>query len=149
MKKLNIPVGISEFDKIRDRGYYYVDKTNLISELLDNIAEVTLITRPRRFGKTMAMSMLANFFDMQQDNIERFCGLKISQNTELCSQWMNQWPVLFLSFKEVDGTVFDHAFNLLKFTLAQFCDDHAYLTESEKVTEEQKKIFRRMIRRLR
>ena len=144
MKKLNIPVGISEFDKIRDRGYYYVDKTNLIAELLDNIAEVTLITRPRRFGKTMAMSMLANFFDMQQDNIERFCGLKISQNTELCSQWMNQWPVLFLSFKEVDGTVFDHAFNLLKFTLAQFCDDHAYLTESEKVTEEQKKIFRRL-----
>ena len=144
MKKLNIPVGISEFDKIRDRGYYYIDKTNLIAELLDNIAEVTLITRPRRFGKTMAMSMLANFFDMQQDNIERFCGLKISQNTELCSQWMNQWPVLFLSFKEVDGTVFDHAFNLLKFTLAQFCDDHAYLTESEKVTEEQKKIFRRL-----
>ena len=144
MKKLNIPVGISEFDKIRDRGYYYVDKTNLIAELLDNIAEVTLITRPRRFGKTMAMSMLANFFDMQQDNIERFCGLKISQNTELCSQWMNQWPVLFLSFKEVNGTVFDHAFNLLKFTLAQFCDDHAYLTESEKVTEEQKKIFRRL-----
>ena len=144
MKKLNIPVGISEFDKIRDRGYYYVDKTNLIAELLDNIAEVTLITRPRRFGKTMAMSMLANFFDMQQDNIERFCGLKISQNTELCSQWMNQWPVLFLSFKEVDGTVFDHAFNLLKFTLAQFCDDHAYLTESEKVTEEQKRIFRRL-----
>ena len=144
MKKLNIPVGISEFDKIRDRGYYYVDKTNLIAELLDNIAEVTLITRPRRFGKTMAMSMLANFFDMQQDNIERFCGLKISQNTELCSQWMNQWPVLFLSFKEVDGTVFDHAFNLLKFTLAQFCDDHAYLTESEKVTEEQKKIFQRL-----
>ena len=144
MKKLNIPVGISEFDKIRDRGYYYVDKTNLIAELLDNIAEVTLITRPRRFGKTMAMSMLANFFDMQQDNIERFCGLKISQNTELCSQWMNQWPVLFLSFKEVNGTVFDHAFNLLKFTLAQFCDDHAYLTESEKVTEEQKKIFQRL-----
>ena len=144
MKKLNIPVGISEFDKIRDRGYYYVDKTNLIAELLDNIAEVTLITRPRRFGKTMAMSMLANFFDMQQDNIERFCGLKISQNTELCSQWMNQWPVLFLSFKEVDGTVFDHAFNLLKFTLAQFCDDHAYLTESEKVTEEQRRIFRRL-----
>ena len=144
MKKLNIPVGISEFDKIRDRGYYYVDKTNLIAELLDNIAEVTLITRPRRFGKTMAMSMLANFFDMQQDNIERFCGLKISQNTELCSQWMNQWPVMFLSFKEVDGTVFDHAFNLLKFTLAQFCDDHAYLTESEKVTEEQKRIFRRL-----
>ena len=144
MKKLNIPVGISEFDKIRDRGYYYVDKTNLIAELLDNIAEVTLITRPRRFGKTMAMSMLANFFDMQQDNIERFCGLKISQNTELCSQWMNQWPVLFLSFKEVDGIVFDHAFNLLKFTLAQFCDDHAYLTESEKVTEEQKRIFRRL-----
>ena len=145
MTDLKIPVGISDFAKIQNYGYYYVDKTGLIADLLEKeTAEVTLITRPRRFGKTMGMSMLANFFDMQQDNIERFCGLKISQNTELCSQWMNQWPVLFLSFKEVDGTVFDHAFNLLKFTLAQFCDDHAYLTESEKVTEEQKRIFRRL-----
>ena len=90
------------------------------------------------------MSMLANFFDIRRDSKAIFEGLEISQNTELCSQWMNQWPVLFLSFKEVDGTVFDHAFNLLKFTLAQFCDDHAYLTESEKVTEEQKRIFRRL-----
>ena len=145
MNDLKIPVGVSDFAKIRNYKYYYVDKTGLIEDLLEKeTAEVTLITRPRRFGKTMGMSMLANFFDMQQDNIERFCGLKISQNTELCSQWMNQWPVLFLSFKEVDGTVFDHAFNLLKFTLAQFCDDHAYLTESEKVTEEQKRIFRRL-----
>ena len=145
MNDLKIPVGISDFAKIRNYKYYYVDKTGLIEDLLEKeTAEVTLITRPRRFGKTMGMSMLDNFFDIRKDSKAIFEGLEISQNTELCSQWMNQWPVLFLSFKEVDGTVFDHAFNLLKFTLAQFCDDHAYLTESEKVTEEQKRIFRRL-----
>ena len=145
MNDLKIPVGISDFAKIRNYDYYYVDKTGLITDLLEKeTAEVTLITRPRRFGKTMGMSMLANFFDIRKDSKAIFEGLEISQNTELCSQWMNQWPVLFLSFKEVNGTVFDHAFNLLKFTLAQFCDDHAYLTESEKVTEEQKRIFRRL-----
>ena len=145
MNDLKIPVGISDFAKIRNYKYYYVDKTGLIEDLLEKeTAEVTLITRPRRFGKTMGMSMLANFFDIRKDSQAIFEGLEISQNTELCSQWMNQWPVLFLSFKEVNGTVFDHAFNLLKFTLAQFCDDHAYLTESEKVTEEQKRIFRRL-----
>ena len=145
MNDLKIPVGISDFAKIRNYDYYYVDKTGLIADLLEKeTAEVTLITRPRRFGKTMGMSMLANFFDIRKDSKAIFEGLEISQNTELCSQWMNQWPVLFLSFKEVNGTVFDHAFNLLKFTLAQFCDDHAYLTESEKVTEEQKRIFRRL-----
>ena len=145
MNDLKIPVGVSDFAKIRNYKYYYVDKTGLIEDLLEKeTAEVTLITRPRRFGKTMGMSMLANFFDIRKDSKAIFEGLEISQNTELCSQWMNQWPVLFLSFKEVNGTVFDHAFNLLKFTLAQFCDDHAYLTESEKVTEEQKRIFRRL-----
>ena len=145
MTDLKIPVGISDFAKIRKYHYYYVDKTGLIADLLEKeTAEVTLITRPRRFGKTMGMSMLDNFFDIRKDSKAIFEGLEISQNTELCSQWMNQWPVLFLSFKEVNGTVFDHAFNLLKFTLAQFCDDHAYLTESEKVTEEQKRIFRRL-----
>ena len=145
MNDLKIPVGVSDFAKIRNYKYYYVDKTGLIEDLLEKeTAEVTLITRPRRFGKTMGMSMLDNFFDIRKDSKSIFEGLEISQNTELCSQWMNQWPVLFLSFKEVNGTVFDHAFNLLKFTLAQFCDDHAYLTESEKVTEEQKRIFRRL-----
>ena len=145
MNDLKIPVGVSDFAKIRNYKYYYVDKTGLIEDLLEKeTAEVTLITRPRRFGKTMGMSMLDNFFDIRKDSKAIFEGLEISQNTELCSQWMNQWPVLFLSFKEVNGTVFDHAFNLLKFTLAQFCDDHAYLTESEKVTEEQKRIFRRL-----
>ena len=145
MTDLKIPVGISDFAKIRKYHYYYVDKTGLIEDLLEKeTAEVTLITRPRRFGKTMGMSMLDNFFDIRKDSKAIFEGLEISQNTELCSQWMNQWPVLFLSFKEVNGTVFDHAFNLLKFTLAQFCDDHAYLTESEKVTEAQKRIFRRL-----
>ena len=111
MKKLNIPVGISDFAKIRDRKYYYVDKTKLISDLLEEeTAEVTLITRPRRFGKTMAMSMLSHFFDIRKDSKAMFQGLKIAENTELCDEWMNQWPVLFLSFRRVDGLNFQSAY---------------------------------------
>ncbi|MFR6378885.1 MAG: AAA family ATPase [Evtepia sp.] len=106
MNDLKIPVGVSDFAKIRNYKYYYVDKTGLIEDLLEKeTAEVTLITRPRRFGKTMGMSMLDNFFDIRKDSKAIFEGLEISQNTELCSQWMNQWPVLFLTFKEVNGTV--------------------------------------------
>ena len=107
MNDLKIPVGISDFAKIRKYDYYYVDKTGLIADLLEKeTAEVTLITRPRRFGKTMGMSMLANFFDIRKDSQEMFEGLEISKNTALCSEWMNQWPVLFLSFKDVDGNCF-------------------------------------------
>ena len=113
MKKLQIPVGISDFTKIREQGYYYVDKTGLISELLEDIAEVTLITRPRRFGKTMGMSMLANFFDIRKDSKTLFEGLEISRNTALCETWQNKWPVLFVTFKDIDGLTFASAKEML------------------------------------
>ena len=95
MTDLKIPVGISDFAKIRNYQYYYVDKTGLIEDLLE---KETLITRPRRFGKTMGMSMLANFFDIRKDSTAMFAGLQISKNATLCKEWMNQWPVVFLSF---------------------------------------------------
>lgn len=148
MKKLNIPVGISDFAKIRDRKYYYVDKTNLIAELLDEeTAEVTLITRPRRFGKTMAMSMLSHFFDIRKDSKAMFQGLKIAENTELCDEWMNQWPVLFLSFRRVDGLNFESAFGMLQETITDIYGDHLYLLDSPRISSYQKEIMDRILRK--
>ena len=90
MKDLMFPVGISNFSEIRTKGYYYIDKTNLIAEILDGgIPKVNLITRPRRFGKSLGMSTLANFLDITKDSKQMFEGLAISQNTELCKKWMN------------------------------------------------------------
>ena len=147
MKKLNIPVGISDFSKIRDRKYYYVDKTNLIAELLDEeTAEVTLITRPRRFGKTMAMSMLSHFFDIRKDSKAMFQGLKIAENTELCDEWMNQWPVLFLSFRRVDGLNFQGAYGMLQATITDVCENHLYLLDSPQVSAYPKEVMDRLLR---
>ena len=147
MKKLNIPVGISDFAKIRDRNYYYVDKTNLIAELLEEeTAEVTLITRPRRFGKTMAMSMLSHFFDICKDSKAMFQGLKIAENTELCDEWMNQWPVLFLSFRRVDGLNFQSAYGMLQATITDVCENHLYLLDSPQVSAYPKEVMDRLLR---
>ena len=148
MKKLNIPVGISDFAKIRDRKYYYVDKTNLIAELLEEeTAEVTLITRPRRFGKTMAMSMLSHFFDIRKDSKAMFQGLKIAENTELCDEWMNQWPVLFISFRRVDGLNFESAFGMLQETITDIYGEHLYLLDSPRISSYQKEIMDRILRK--
>ena len=148
MKKLNIPVGISDFSKIRDRNYYYVDKTNLIAELLEEeTAEVTLITRPRRFGKTMAMSMLAHFFDIRKDSKAMFQGLKIAEDTDLCDEWMNQWPVLFISFRRVDGLNFESAFGMLQETITDIYGDHLYLLDSPRISSYQKEIMDRILRK--
>ena len=147
MKKLNIPVGISDFAKIRDRKYYYVDKTKLISDLLEEeTAEVTLITRPRRFGKTMAMSMLSHFFDIRKDSKAMFQGLKIAENTELCDEWMNQWPVLFLSFRRVDGLNFQGAYGMLQATITDVCENHLYLLDSPQVSAYPKEVMDRLLR---
>ena len=145
MNDLKIPVGISDFAKIRNYGYYYVDKTGLISELLEKeTAEVTLITRPRRFGKTMGMSMLANFFDIRKDSKAMFEGLEISKNAALCSEWMNQWPVLFLTFKDVDGLTFASAKEMLLNRIAAIYNDHSYLLEGTRVQENDRKVFERL-----
>ena len=144
MKKLQIPVGISDFTKIREQGYYYVDKTGLISDLLEDIAEVTLITRPRRFGKTMGMSMLANFFDIRKDSTALFEGLEISRNAALCKAWQNQWPVLFVTFKDIDGLTFASAKEMLIERVATLCKMHSYLAFSDQINPDDRKIFQKL-----
>ena len=145
MTDLKIPVGISDFAKIRKYHYYYVDKTGLIADLLEKeTAEVTLITRPRRFGKTMGMSMLANFFDIRKDSQAMFEGLEIAQNTALCREWRNRWPVLFLSFKRVDGLDFGSAYEMLCTVIAEVCVTHGYLQESARVAPYDKNLLKRI-----
>ena len=141
MKALNIPVGISNFEKIRNNGFYYVDKTGLIEELLKTEAEVTLITRPRRFGKTLGMSMLESFFDIRKNSRKLFEGLEIARQSELCSKWMNQYPTVSVSFRQVDGLSFTSAYDMLTMVFADLYNKHLYLLEDSHVTEFQKKTF--------
>ena len=141
MKALNIPVGISNFEKIRNNGFYYVDKTGLIEELLKTEAEVTLITRPRRFGKTLGMSMLESFFDIRKNSRKLFEGLEIARQSELCSKWMNQCPTVSVSFRQVDGLNFTSAYDMLTIVFADLYNKHLYLLEDSHVTEFQKKTF--------
>lgn len=141
MKALNIPVGISNFEKIRNNGFYYVDKTGLIEELLKTEAEVTLITRPRRFGKTLGMSMLESFFDIRKNSRKLFEGLEIARQSELCSKWMNQCPTVSVSFRQVDGLNFTSAYDMLTMVFADLYNKHLYLLEDRHVTEFQKKTF--------
>ena len=141
MKALNIPVGISNFEKIRNNGFYYVDKTGLIKELLKTEAEVTLITRPRRFGKTLGMSMLESFFDIRKNSRKLFEGLEIARQSELCSTWMNQYPTASVSFRQVDGLNFTSAYDMLTMVFADLYNKHLYLLEDSHVTEFQKKTF--------
>ena len=148
MKGLNIPVGVSDFAEIRQNGYYYVDKTGLICELLKTTGtKVTLITRPRRFGKTLTMSMLDNFFNIQKDSKCIFAGLEIAGQDVLCHEWMNRWPVIFVTFKQVDGLDFASAYEMLKQVVADVYKKHLYLLESEKIAEFDKKIIRRLVER--
>lgn len=148
MKGLNIPVGVSDFVEIRQNGYYYVDKTGLICELLKTTGtKVTLITRPRRFGKTLTMSMLDNFFNIQKDSKSIFAGLEIAGQDALCREWMNRWPVIFVSFKQVDGLDFASAYEMLKQVVADVYKKHLYLLESEKIAEFDKQIIRRLVER--
>lgn len=145
MKNLNIPVGISDFERVRELDYYYVDKTGLIKTLLQGeMDQVTLITRPRRFGKTMAMSMLNSFLDVRKASKGLFEGLEISKETEICKKWMNQYPTLFLSFKDVDGTTFENAFNMLKFIISSFCNQYPELQSIKNIEQNQKQIFERL-----
>ena len=142
MKEINIPVGISDFKEICKNGYYYVDKTFLIKELLKTTAtKVTLITRPRRFGKTMAMSMLATYFDIRENSQDLFDGLEISKETALCKEWMNQWPVVFLSLKDIDGLNFEDAYERLVVQISNLYKNYTYLLEYDKIDPDDRQIF--------
>lgn len=143
---LNVPVGVSGFSEIRENGYYYVDKTGLIGKLLGNSGtKVTLITRPRRFGKTLGMSMLESFFNIQMDNKKLFEGLEASYDTELCDRWMNQYPTIFLSFKRVDGLDFSGAYDMLVLVIEELYKKHLYLLDSDDINVYDKKRMLRIV----
>jgi hypothetical protein len=142
MDGIKIPVGRSGFADIRKNGYYYIDKSGLIRDILKmDGRQVTLITRPRLFGKTLGMSMLAEFFDIRKDSKELFSGLSISKDNQLCKSWMNQYPTLFLSLKSVDGLDIAKAYDKLSAIVADLYKEHLYLTESEKVDSFSKEMY--------
>ena len=146
MKLLSIPVGVSDFAEIRRNGYYYVDKSGLIGELLGTTGtKVTLITRPRRFGKTLGMSMLESFFDIRKDNKALFEELEIAKRHELCMEWMNQWPTVFVSFRQVDGLNFNSAYDMLTLVISELYKKHLYLLDSDKVDSFDKEIVKQLI----
>ena len=140
MNNVKLPVGIDQFDKLIKSGFYYVDKTRLIEQLLQNWGEVNLFTRPRRFGKTLNMSMLKSFFEIGTDKT-LFDQLYIAANKELCEEHMGQYPVIFLSLKGVDGLNFEEAKSMLKITIRTEAQRHYELKKSEKVSEENRKLF--------
>ena len=141
---VRLPIGIEWFREIREKGSYYVDKTEVIKELFDEDFKVILITRPRRFGKKLFMDTLREFFDIRRDSRELFEGLEISKHQELCDKWMNQYPVLFLTLKDIAGGDFSSAYGMMKFVIASLCRDHTYLLDSEQVLREDKEIFERL-----
>lgn len=139
MKEMNIPVGVSDFEEIRKNGYYYIDKSGLIGELLSRTGtKVTLITRPRRFGKTLGMSMLENFFDIRKDSRKLFEGLEITENQALCVEWMNQYPTIFVSFRQVDGLNFTGAYDMLTMVIAD-CTINIFICLIVKMLQSSKK----------
>ena len=147
MAKVNLPYGIDNFAKVRDRNCYYIDKTGFIKELLSETFDVNLITRPRRFGKTLTMSMLAEFFDIRKDSRKIFEGLEIAKDAAFCAEWMNQCPVLFLTLKDVEGRKFAGAYGLLEQTVAKQCMEHSYLLQSDKVEPADAESFSRLMYR--
>ena len=144
MELLKLPVGIDNFEKIRRNNFYYIDKTRLVEQALHNWSEVTLFTRPRRFGKTLGMSMLRSFFEIGTDK-SLFDGLYISQNKSLCDEHMGKYPVIFLTLKGVEGLTFADAKMMLKSILSTEMDRHYYLKTSEALTDEDKAYFVKML----
>ena len=139
--KLKMPIGISDFETIRKRNAYYVDKSSLISELINSMSAVTLFTRPRRFGKTLTMSMLESFFNIEKNSKNLFDGLEISKNEALCATWMNEYPVISLTFKEIEGLDFETAYEYLKEVLADLFSQYPFLIDEASTAENDKELF--------
>ena len=133
MKK-KLPIGIDGFEKIRTNDFYYVDKTLFIKELLQNWGEVNLFTRPRRFGKSLNMSMLKCFFETGKDP-ELFEGLKIAQEKDLCEKYMGKFPVISISLKSVGGLQYETAVTALRRVIGNEACRFGFLTESERLSQ--------------
>jgi len=140
MKK-QILIGTDSFEKIVEGNYFYVDKTLFIKELLENRGEVTLITRPRRFGKTLNMSMLRYFFDVNRDSKALFDGLKIMEHNDIIEKYLNKYPVIFLTLKNVEGENYDRAIEHINGLVSGIYRQNRYLFESDRLDEGQKELF--------
>lgn len=138
---IKLPLGMEDFTEIREENYYYIDKTAFIRELLSCQFKANLVTRPRRFGKSLTMSMLDDFFDIGRDSKAHFKGLKISEEKLLCKEWMNQWPVVSLTLKGVEGLNFQDAYGMLEVLISNLCKKYAFLGVSESVDEDDRAIF--------
>ena len=144
MEILKLPVGIENFEDIRRSGFYYIDKTMLIEQTLNNWSKVTLFTRPRRFGKTLGMSMLRSFFEIGTDK-SLFDGLYISQNKSLCAEHMGKYPVIFLTLKGVEGLTFAKAKSMLSEIIKDEADRHYILNSSETLTSVDRESFMKIL----
>lgn len=140
MENRKLPVGIENFEEIRREDFYYVDKTGLIRDLLSNWGKVNLFTRPRRFGKTLNVSMLKNFFEIGADKT-LFDGLAISKETQMCETYMGKFPVVFLSLKGVDGLTFEDAYAMLRRVIRTEAFRHYNLKDSSHISSEEKLLF--------
>ena len=142
--KLKLPVGIENFEEIRKSGFYYIDKTRLIEQLLQNWGKVNLFTRPRRFGKTLNMSMLKAFFETGADE-SLFDGLYIAQNKALCEEHMGKYPVIFLSLKSVEGLKYEDAIYRITELIGMEAERFGFLEDSEYLSENEKKRYKAII----
>ena len=139
-----LPIGIDGFEKLRTNDFYYVDKTGFIADLLRDWGEVNLFTRPRRFGKTLNMSMLKCFFEIGTDK-SLFDGLKIAENKELCAEYQGQFPVIFISLKSVDGLTFASAVAALRTLIGNEASRFQFLRDSDKLSDEEKALYRQLV----
>ena len=139
-----LPVGIENFEEFSKEDFYYVDKTMFIAELLQNWGKVNLFTRPRRFGKTLNMSMLKCFFEMGTDK-SLFDGLKIAENKELCAEYQGKFPVIFISLKSVDGLTFESAAAALRTVIGREASRFQFLRDSDKLTKEEREGYESLI----
>lgn len=144
MKGKKLPVGIEDFKELREENFYYIDKTGLIRDLLNSWGKVNLFTRPRRFGKTLNMSMLKNFLEIGADKA-LFDGLAIAEERELCEIYMGKFPVVFLSLKSVEGLTFEDAYEMLRRVLRSEMLRLSFLAESDRISEKEKYSFRRFL----
>ena len=144
MQGKKLPVGIEDFKELREENFYYIDKTGLIRDLLNSWGKVNLFTRPRRFGKTLNMSMLKNFLEIGADKA-LFDGLAIAEERELCETYMGKFPVVFLSLKSVEGLTFEDAYEMLRRVLRSEMLRLSFLAESDRISEKEKYSFRRFL----
>jgi hypothetical protein len=140
-----VGVGESDFEELRESQNYYVDKTELIYELVnDTDNEVTLFTRPRRFGKTLMLSMIENFFSIRKESARIFEGLAITEHEDFCKEWMNQYPVLFVSFKDAESETFDVAYAKLITIIADMCKSNSEISNKNTIDRDDLEVFARL-----